>query len=70
VKNKFGTALILVFFTKISAGLGIFMMVCVLSTSVGWAQDAPAEEPAAEAVQEIAAAYPIGLDDPSIELEE
>jgi small conductance mechanosensitive channel len=54
----------------ISAGLGVFVMVCALSTGVGWAQDATAEEPAAEAPQDKAAAYPPGLDDPSIDLEE
>ena len=56
MKNIFGTALILEVFLAISAGLGVFVMVCALSTGVGWAQDAPA--------------YPAGLDDPSIDLEE
>jgi small conductance mechanosensitive channel len=56
--------------TAISAGLGVFMMVCTLSTDVSWAQDATAEEPAAEAAQDMATAYPADLDDPSIDLEE
>jgi small conductance mechanosensitive channel len=40
-------------------------MVCMLSTGVGWAQDAPAE-----AAQDMETAYPEGLDDPSIDLDE
>ena len=70
MKNIFGTALILEVFMAISAGLGVFVMVCTLSTGVGWAQDATAEKPAAEAAQDMATAYPAGLDDPSIDLEE
>jgi hypothetical protein len=56
MKKLFNTKLILTIFMPISAGLGVFAMVCALSTGVGWAQDAPA--------------YPAGLDDPSIDLEE
>ena len=70
MKNSFGTALILEVFMAISAGLGVFMMVCTLSTGVGWAQDATTEEPAAEAAQDMVTAYPADLDDPSIDLEE
>lgn len=54
----------------ISAILGLSVMVCALSTGVSLAQDATAEEPAAEAAQDMATAYPAGLDDPSIDLEE
>jgi hypothetical protein len=43
--------------TTISTCIGVFMVIFVLSTGVGWAQDK-------------ATAYPAGLDDPSIELEE
>ena len=46
MKNKFGNAFILEVLTAIRAGLGVFVMVCALSTGAGWAQDAPAEEPA------------------------
>ena len=56
--------------TAISAVLGLSVMVCALSTGVGLAQDATAEEPAAEAAQDMETAYPAGLDDPSIDLEE
>jgi small conductance mechanosensitive channel len=56
MKKLFNTKLILTIFMTISAGLSVFAMVCALSTGVGWAQDAPA--------------YPAGLDDPSIDLEE
>jgi small conductance mechanosensitive channel len=45
-------------------------MTLALSTSVGWAQDVAAEEPAAEAAHDTATAYPAGLDDPSIALGE
>jgi small conductance mechanosensitive channel len=54
----------------ISVGLGVFVMMCALSTGVGWTQDATAEKPAAEAPQDTTTAYPAGLDDPSIDLEE
>ncbi len=70
MKKLFGAVFILEIFTGIRAGLGVFVMLCALSTSVGWAQDATAEEPAAEATQGMATAYPAGLDDPSIDLEE
>ena len=70
MKNTFGTASTSAFLMTISAGLGTFVMVFALSTGVGWAQDATAEEPAAEAAQDMATAYPAGLDDPSIDLEE
>ena len=70
MKNIFGAELILAVFKTVYAGLGVFVMLCALSTSVGWAQDATAEEPAAEATQGMATAYPAGLDDPSIDLEE
>jgi small conductance mechanosensitive channel len=70
VKNLFGAAFILGVFTAIRAGLGVFAIVCALSTGVGWAQDAPSEEPAVEAPQDMATAYPAGLDDPSIDLKE
>lgn len=56
--------------TAISAVLGVSVIVCALSTGVGLAQDATAEEPAAEAAQDMEMAYPAGLDDPHIDLEE
>jgi len=48
----------------IRAGLGVFVMVCALSTGVGWAQDATAEDPPAEAVQYMTTVYQAGTDDP------
>jgi small conductance mechanosensitive channel len=62
--------LILKVLMAISGGLGIFVMVCALSTTMGWAQDATAEEPAAEAAQDMVTTYPASLDDPSIDLKE
>ncbi len=56
--------------TATNACIGVSMIVFALSTGVGWAQDAKTEEPAVEAVKDMAAAYPAGLDDPSIGLEE
>ena len=70
MKNLLGIASILEVFMAISAGLGILVMVCMLSTGVGWAQGATAEEPVAEAAQDMATTYPAGLDDPSIDLNE
>ena len=70
MKNLFGTPSILAIFTAISASLGVFVIVCVLSTGAAWAQDATAEEPASDAAKDMATAYPAGLDDPSIDLEE
>ena len=56
--------------TSISAAGGVFVVACLLSTGAGWAQDVTAEMPGAAAAEDTTTAYPAGLDDPTIELEE
>jgi len=56
--------------TASRASLGVVVMLLALATAGVWAQEAPAEEPAAVAAQDKAPPYPAGLDDPSIELDE
>jgi small conductance mechanosensitive channel len=60
----------LFFAEALSAGFGVLVIVCALWTGVGWAQDATAEKPAADAVQDMTTGYPAALDDPAIDLEE
>ncbi|MCF8014710.1 MAG: hypothetical protein K9L65_03245, partial [Chromatiaceae bacterium] len=50
--------------TAIRASLSVVIMLFALATAVVWAQEATAEAPSA---QDKAAAYPAGLDDPSID---
>lgn len=50
--------------------LGALVLVCVLATGVVWAQDTTAEAPVSQAGGNKSPAYPAGLDDPSIDLDE
>ncbi len=62
--------------TAVSAGLTVFVLASVLSAGVGWSQEVAPESPVAAAApdtgttEDTAAAYPAGLDDPSIGLDE
>ncbi|NNK94716.1 MAG: mechanosensitive ion channel family protein [Desulfobacterales bacterium] len=58
------------FHPSISIGLIVFVIVYMLSIGMCWAQEVTAEEPTTEATQDTASAYPAGLDDPSLNLEE
>ena len=50
--------------------LGILVMLCALTTDFGWAQGASADAAAGDDARHTAPAYPAGLDDPAVGLEE
>jgi small conductance mechanosensitive channel len=54
----------------ISAGLGAIIIAGMLSTGVAWSQEVTLDNPVAAAIADTETAYPAGLDDPSIDLEQ
>jgi len=64
------TRFILARATAVGPVLGILVMLCALTTDFGWAQGASADAAAGDDARHTAPAYPAGLDDPAVGLEE